>query len=210
MSTPSLDNIDERYPPDSIWKRKSIDRDPFENSELSGVCICVSDETFESGILTANCTRYCKVHQVSVQSLDDTTVSAASLDNISENSHVHLFSRSLNTSNMEDYDMSGLSAVCQVHRMNRGRSFQQWRTSRTPCVFLSLLLVGICVMSFSDFATRLVPEVILEKQVDRRPPMINFTTESISFLGTQEILRDVSHDCEKLLSLLSSTKSMQI
>ena len=56
-----------------------------------------------------------------------------------------------------------------------------WCALRTGCMFLSLLLVGMCATSFGDLVSRLVSEVILEKEVDFLPPVINCITERILF-----------------------------
>ena len=134
------------------------------------------------------------------RSLDRDGFKNSELPGIGTGDHVHPILRSLDNVNMEGGEMSGIGAGCRVDLMNRGQIFQKWCASRTPCMFLSILLLGICSISFSYFVTRLVSEVILEKQVDFRTPMMNFTTESISFLCMQEILRDVDDSGKSFIS----------
>ena len=124
-----------------------------------------------------------------------------------EKYQVHAISRSLDTGELEDSELSGVGAGRRIAQLNRGQIYEKLSALRTGCMFLFLLLVGMCATSFGDLGSRLVSEFVLEKEVNCLPPGMNCITESIMFFSTSvnkeyaglEILQDDADDSQRYL-----------
>ena len=80
ISAAPLDDITEEYQANPIGR--SLNRDVLENGELSGIGSMVNDVPFRSGILTATNAPNANAQCISLQSLDDSTVSGSSFDKV--------------------------------------------------------------------------------------------------------------------------------
>ena len=115
-----------------------------------------TDESFQSGIISADCAPDGKARSVSVQTLYENTVSAVSMDNINDKNQVHPIWRSLDTDCFGQIQLCGVDAGCRTDLLLQCPILEKWCALRTLCIFLSILLVGLCASTFSDITSRLV------------------------------------------------------
>ena len=117
-----MDDITEEYQANPIGR--SLNRDILENGELSGIGSMVNDVPFRSGILTDTSAPNANAQCLSVQSLDDSTVSGSSFDKVNEKHEVPSTMRFLDSVHLEDIELSsGGGAVYRADRLIQVKLF---------------------------------------------------------------------------------------
>ena len=144
ISAAPLDDITEEYQANPIGR--SLNRDVLENGELSGIGSMVNDVPFRSGILTDTSAPNANAQCLSVQSLDDSTVSGSSFDKVNEKHEVPSTMRLLDRVHLEDIELSsGGGAVYRADLLIQVKLFGEWCVLKARCILFSLFLLGLCV-----------------------------------------------------------------
>ena len=175
MPAVTMHNIDERYL--HHHTERPLRSIALGKSELSGIGSGSADESFQSGIVTADCAQDGKAQPVSAESLYENSASAASLGNIDEKNLVHPISRSLGTSCFDHSELCGVDVECRTNLLIQGVILEKWCTLRTLGMFLSLLLVGLCAATSSGIGSHLASEANLEEQRDFQQSSMRLTIE---------------------------------
>ena len=106
-----------------------------EKSELSGTGYGSADESFHSGISTADRAPDGKAQPEFVQTLDENTVSVAPMDNINEKNQVHPIWGSIDTGCLKHVQLCGIDT--------QGPILKRWSALLTLCMCFYIFLLGV-------------------------------------------------------------------